>query len=105
MRASHEEATVCCERLRLVATSMAAQEAARYALRYALGLWLQVQGRGPRADEMERGPLLELNDRLRDLYIAVRRELGVEHSDEVFTEPFLQRLPARNEPKPEATSS
>lgn len=100
MRESHETATVCCERLRLVTTSMAAQEAARYALRYALGLWLQVQGRDPRADERERGPLLELNDRLRDLYIAVRRELGVAHPAEVFAEPFLQRLPTRNKSEP-----
>jgi hypothetical protein len=68
-------------------------------LRYALGLWLQVQGREPRPDETARGPLLELNDRLRDLYVAVRRELGVEHASEVFAEPFLQRLPTRPEPE------
>ena len=104
MRQAHEEATVGCERLKLLMTSLAAQEAARYAVRYALGLWLQVQGREPRPDERERGPLLELNDRLRDLYIAVRRELGVAHPEDVFTEPFLQRLPTRHEPNsPEAS--
>jgi hypothetical protein len=99
MHEAYEEATVCCERLRLIATSIEAQAAARYALRYALGLWLQVQGREPMPDEAARGPLLELNDRLWDLYVAVRRELGVEHASEVFAEPFLQRLPTRPEPE------
>ena len=72
---AHEEATVGCERLRLVTTSMEAQEAARYALRYGLGLWLQVQGRPPRPDETERSPLLQLNDRLHDLYVGCGRAL------------------------------
>jgi hypothetical protein len=59
-----------------------------------------VQGRELSADEWQRGPLLELNDLLRDLYVAVRRELGMAHPDDEFTEPFLHRLPAWPEPTP-----
>ncbi len=94
MRSAHEETRVGFERLRLLTTSMEAQEAARYSLRHAVGLWLLVQGKGPRPDEKERGPLVELDDRLRDLYAAVRRELGVAHPERVFREPdHLRRLP------------
>ena len=49
MRTAHEEARVGFERLRLITTSMEAQEAARYALRHAVGLWLLVDGKGPTA--------------------------------------------------------
>lgn len=95
MRSAHEDARVGFERLRLITTSVEAQEAARYALRHALGLWRLVEGQEPRPDERARGPLVELDDRLTDLYEAVRRELGVAHPDRVFREPErLLRLPA-----------
>ncbi len=104
MRSAHEEARVGFERLRLITTSMEAQEAARYSLRHALGLCLLVEGKQPRPDELERGPLVELDERLRDLYVAVRRELGVAHAESVFREPDpLLRLPTLTEPEAPST--
>ena len=38
-------------------------------------------------DEEERGPLMMLMDKLRELVAAVRNEIGVPHPDDVYKEP------------------
>jgi hypothetical protein len=57
---THREARVHYERLRLTAASRDVQRAGRYVLRYAYGLMRQVEGKSPRDDERERGPLMML---------------------------------------------
>jgi hypothetical protein len=55
---------------------LAVQEEARFALRYAYGLLREFEGLPPRPDELDPGPIDQLDDRLVRLYTAVRRELG-----------------------------
>ena len=75
------------ERLRLTAASGDAQKAARYVLRYAYGLLRQIEGKLPRDDEKERGPLMMRQHSLTTLVAEVRREIGVPHADDVYREP------------------
>ena len=87
IREAHLEARTHYERLRLISSSLDVQRAGRQALRYAFGVLIQAQGKPPREDERERGPLALLNDSLLELYAAVRRELGLPRADEVYREP------------------
>lgn len=75
------------ERLRLISGSQDVQEAGRHVVRYAIGLLRQAEGRPPRSDELERRPRLLLQDWLIRLYVAVRKEIGVPHPQEVYREP------------------
>jgi hypothetical protein len=84
---AHREARINYERLRLTAASSRVQEAARYVLRYAYGLVRETEGKAPREDEKERGPLMMLMDKLPELVAAVRNEIGVPHPDDVYKEP------------------
>ncbi len=98
LRSAHGEARAQYERLRLTATSLKTQQEARYALRYAVGLWRQVEGRVPRPDEQQRSPLHQLEERLLALYGEVRAELGVPNARLVFSEPDdLRHLPTRTD--------
>jgi|SRR3984957_18423572 len=66
---------------------MSVQAAGRHVLRYAYGLLRQAEGRPPRQDEVERGPMLMLNDSLIALYAEVRREIGTPNPADVYQEP------------------
>lgn len=87
MHEAHREARIHYERLRLTAVSQDVQEAGRYVLRYAYGLLRQMEGKPPRDDEREHGPIKMLHNSLITLYAAARRETGVPHADDVYREP------------------
>jgi hypothetical protein len=84
---AHLEARGHYERLRLISSSQDVQKSSRLALRYAYGLIQEADGKPLREDEKERGPLGLFYDALIELVIAVRRELGLPHPEDVFREP------------------
>jgi hypothetical protein len=84
---AHREARVYYERLRLTAASLDTQRVARDVLRYAYGVLRQVEGKPPRADEQESGPLRMLHASLMALYAEVRREIGIPRPGDVYEEP------------------
>ena len=86
-RAAHSSARAHYEQLRLTSSSIEAQEAARFAIRYALGFWLQAGGEELRPDEADKGPLIELEARMQKLYTEVRTELGLADPSLVYSEP------------------
>ncbi|MEO1174307.1 MAG: hypothetical protein AAFX94_19980, partial [Myxococcota bacterium] len=92
--AAHTSARSSYELIRLSSNSVEAQEAARFAIRYALGFWRTASGHQPREDEAKRGPLVELEDKMTELYRAVRAELGMRKG--VFSEP-VDLLPSSEE--------
>jgi hypothetical protein len=83
---AHMEARSHFESLRLI-SSFQVQESSRLTLRYAYGLMQEAQGKPPRADEKEQGPLKLFYINLTQLYIAVRRELGIPNPEDVFRDP------------------
>jgi hypothetical protein len=83
---AHMEARGHFESLRLI-SSFQVQESGRLTLRYAYGLMLEADGQPPREDEEEQGPLKLFYINLRKLYIAVRRELGISHPEDVYLDP------------------
>ena len=87
MHEAHREARIHYERLRLTAVSQDVQEAGRYVLRYAYGLLRQMESKLPRDDERESGPIRMPHSSLITLYAAVRRETGLPHADDVYSEP------------------
>jgi hypothetical protein len=87
LRDAHAEARGHYERLRLTASSKEAQQAGRCAIRYAYGLIRQIEGKQPREDESERGPVWMMHQAVMDLCAAVRRETGVPKPDDMFREP------------------
>jgi hypothetical protein len=87
MRDAHLEARICYERLRLTAASPEIQKAGRHVLRYSFGTVRQAEGRSPRSDELDRSPVMLLQDWLIVLYAKVRQELGVPQAQEVYREP------------------
>ena len=87
MHDAHREARVHYERLRLTAASPDVQRVARHVLRYAYGMLRQIEGKPPRADEQESGPLRMLHTSLMTLYAEVRREIGIPRPDDVYEEP------------------
>lgn len=87
MYETHREARICYERLRLMAESREVQEAGRHVLRHAFGLLREAESLPPRQDELERGPRLLLNDWLMKFYVAVRREIGIPHPENIYQEP------------------
>lgn len=92
--AAHEDARSCFERLRLLSGSVDTQRAARYSIRYAFGLWRHlVLGRPLREDEIERGPVVELEAHLAAFFVAIRREAGLPDADSVFQEPIELQFP------------
>jgi hypothetical protein len=94
MRDAHDDARAQYERLKLITSSLRAQEEARYALRYAYGLLRQVDGDSPREDEVEPSALDQVEDRLVRLFTEVRRELGVPRSHDVLSErAFFEKIP------------
>jgi hypothetical protein len=94
LQRAHDAARANYERLRLSTSSLAVQEEARFALRYAYGLLRQFEGLPPRPDELEVGPIDQLDDRLVRLYAAVRRELGTPDPERILSErAFLDALP------------
>jgi hypothetical protein len=111
MNQAHREARAHYERLRLTAGSLQVQAAGRHVLRYAYGLLRQVEGKAPREDELERGPLLMLNDSLTTLYANVRREIGTSRAQDIYQEPdeWVQPSSTRSAesmpgPKPDRTA-
>jgi hypothetical protein len=62
LQRAHDAARANYERLRLSTSSLAVQEQARFALRYAYGLLRQFEGLPPRPDELEVGPIDQLDD-------------------------------------------
>ena len=84
---SHREARIQYERLRLTAASAATQEAARYVLRYAYGLVREIEGKPPRDDERERGPMMMLQHSLTSLVEKVRSETDAPNPRHVYREP------------------
>jgi hypothetical protein len=84
---AHREARAHYERLRLTAASLEVQTSGRRVLRYAYGLLRQAEGKPPREDERDRGPLLMLHDSLIALYAGVRREIGTPHPEDIYREP------------------
>ena len=84
---AHREARASYERLRLTAASLEVQASGRCVLRYAYGLLRQAEGKPPREDELDRGPLMMLHDSLIALYAGVRREIGTPHAEDVYREP------------------
>ena len=94
LQRAHDVARASYERLRLSTSSLAVQEEARFALRYAYGLLRQFEGLPPRQDELDTAPIDQLDDRLVRLYTAVRRELGTPDPERVLSErAFLSALP------------
>jgi hypothetical protein len=94
LQRAHDAARANYERLRLSTSSLAVQEEARFALRYAYGLLREFEGLPPRPDELDSGPIDQLDDRLVRLYTAVRRELGTPDPQRVLSErAFLGSLP------------
>jgi hypothetical protein len=87
MQDAHREARVHFERLRLTAASPDTQKVARQVLRYAYGMIRQIEGKPPRADEAESGPLRMLHVSLMALYAAVRRDIGIPRPGDVYEEP------------------
>lgn len=83
---AHLEARGHFESLRLI-SSFQVQESGRLTLRYAYGLMQEAEGKPPREDEKEQGPLKLFYINLTQLYIAVRRELGIPHPEDVFLDP------------------
>jgi hypothetical protein len=99
MRQTHLNARLHYERLQLTTTSIEVQINARFAIRYAVGLWRELRGRPLRPDEVEVHPLRQLDDRLVSLRTAMRRELSVPNPDRVLSEQdFFALLPARESP-------
>src|SRR5262249_40325842 len=86
LQRAHDVARTGYERLRLSTSSLAVQEEARFALRYAYGLLRQFEGLPPRPDEIDTGPIDQLDDRLVRLYTAVRRELGTPDPERILSE-------------------
>jgi hypothetical protein len=84
---SHREARIQYERLRLTAASAATQEAARYVLRYAYGLLREIEGKPPRDDERERGPMMMLQHSLTTLTERARSEIDAPNPRDVYQEP------------------
>jgi hypothetical protein len=84
---AHREARVHYERLRLTAASRAVQESARLVLRYAYGMLRKIEGKPLRDDELERGPLMMLQNSLITLITNVRHEIGVPRANDVYREP------------------
>lgn len=84
---AHRESRVHYERLRLTAASTAVQESARLVLRYAYGMLRKIEGKPLRDDELERGPLIMLQNSLITLVANVRHEIGVPHANDVYREP------------------
>ena len=94
LQRAHDMARASYERLRLSTSSLTVQEEARFALRYAYGLLREFEGLPPRVDELDIGPIDQLDDRLVRLYTEVRRELGMPYADQVLSErTFLGSLP------------
>jgi hypothetical protein len=94
LQRAHDVARANYERLRLSTSSLAVQEEARFALRYAYGLLRQFEGLPPRQDELDTAPIDQLDERLVRLYTAVRRELGTPDPERVLSErAFLSALP------------
>lgn len=87
MNQAHRESRALYEQLRLTAGAVSVQAAGRRVLRYAYGVLRQAEGKPPREDELERGPILMLNDSLMVLYAEVRREIGTPHAADVYQEP------------------
>lgn len=87
MREAHKEARINYERLRLISTSKDTQRAGRLALRYTYGILRVAEGKPLREDERERGPRLLLQDSLEDLYVNVRREIGIRRAEDIYREP------------------
>jgi hypothetical protein len=92
--AAHSNARALYEALRLTSNSVTAQEAARLAIRYALGYWQVMSGFDPRPDEVDQGPLAELTKQMDVLYVAVRRELGIKDPESLYSEPLGFQQPA-----------
>jgi hypothetical protein len=96
---AHNDARLYCERLKLTAGSENVQLEARYAMRYGYGLWRQLNGEAPRADERDAAPIRQLDVRLTNLYVAVRKELGMPNPSAVLSEPdFFETLPVVERP-------
>jgi hypothetical protein len=83
---AHLEARSHFEGLRLI-SSFQVQQSSRLTLRYAYGLMQEAEGKPPREDEKEQGPLKLFYKSLTELYIAVRRELGIPNPEDVFLDP------------------
>jgi hypothetical protein len=83
---AHLEARAHFESLRLI-SSLQVQESSRLTLRYAYGLMQEAEGKPPRDDEEEQGPLKLFYLSLTQLYIAVRSELGIPNPEDVFRDP------------------
>jgi hypothetical protein len=104
MREAHLETRVGYERLRLISGSRDVQEAGRYVLRYTFGLLRRAEGKPPRHDELKHSPRMLLQDWLMKLYVAVRKEIGVPHPQDVYREPDEWLEPRHSQlPKKEAT--
>ena len=63
LQRAHDVARTGYERLRLSTSSLTVQEEARFALRYAYGLLRQFEGLPPRPDEIDTGPIDQLDER------------------------------------------
>jgi hypothetical protein len=83
---AHVEARGYFESLRLI-SSFPVQESSRLTLRYTYGLMQEAEGKPPREDEKEQGPLKLYYINLTKLYIAVRRELSIPKPEDVFRDP------------------
>jgi hypothetical protein len=81
-----EEARVGCERLRILLSDKATQQAARMVLRHTYAVWkLAEDGADPRAAEYPgKEPEVRLREELTHLYVGVRRELGLANPEDVF---------------------
>src|SRR4029453_4603781 len=74
---AHTGARVEYERLRLLCESLTAQEAARFALRHAYNTWTVANDTSRRMDEYATvGPWEQCDERLKDMFVVVRRELS-----------------------------
>jgi hypothetical protein len=81
------DARVQYERLRLLTESLAAQEAARYAIRHAYNMWMKRAGKDYRVDYYKDAkPSEKLDDCMTVVYREVRKELGVPQPMAVFPE-------------------
>jgi hypothetical protein len=85
---AHTAARVEYERLRLLCESLTAQEAARFALRHAYNTWTVANDTSRRMDEYATvGPWEQCDERLKNMFVVVRRELGLANPTNVFPEP------------------
>jgi hypothetical protein len=67
---------------------LAAQEAARYALRHAYNTWTVANGTSRHMDEYATvGPWQQSDKHLKNMFVVVRRELGLANPTNVFPEP------------------